>query len=378
MERPSRYQAIVVGGGFFGCSLGLHLRRDLGLQTAILECGDDLMQRASYANQARVHNGYHYPRSILTGLRSRLNFEKFVDEFRGCIADDFDAYYAVARHFSKVNAAQFGLFCRRIGAPISRAPQEVRKLFNPDLIEDVFRVTELAFDAEKLKARTWQALREADVEIYLQTEARRVWSSAGREGISIACRNAAGDLTLESREVYNCTYSRTNRLLVDSGCRAITLKHELTELALVEPPEALRKMAVTVMCGPFFSVMPFPPLGVHSLSHVRYTPHGEWRDDPVEPYQDPYAILGASRPRSNARHMLEDAIRYLPCLAESRYVSSLWETKTVLPVSEGDDSRPILFVRDPAIPGLTCIMGGKVDNIYDMIDFATAHRRDAT
>ena len=28
----------------------------------------DLMQRASYANQARVHNGYHYPRSLLTAL----------------------------------------------------------------------------------------------------------------------------------------------------------------------------------------------------------------------------------------------------------------------------------------------------------------------
>jgi choline dehydrogenase-like flavoprotein len=51
------FDAIVVGGGFFGCSLALHLRRKAGLRVVVLEAGADLMQRASYVNQARVHNG---------------------------------------------------------------------------------------------------------------------------------------------------------------------------------------------------------------------------------------------------------------------------------------------------------------------------------
>lgn len=42
----------------------------------IIEKDCDLMQRASYGNQAKVHNGYHYPRSILTARRSRVNFSK--------------------------------------------------------------------------------------------------------------------------------------------------------------------------------------------------------------------------------------------------------------------------------------------------------------
>ena len=49
MNEREHYDAIVVGGGFFGCSLALHLRRKLGLEVAVLEMGPAPMERASYA-----------------------------------------------------------------------------------------------------------------------------------------------------------------------------------------------------------------------------------------------------------------------------------------------------------------------------------------
>ena len=63
------------------------------------------------------------------------------------------------------------------------------------------------------------------------------------------------------------------------------------------------------------------------------------------------------------------AERYLPCMVDCDYEDSLWEVRTVLPMSEYDDSRPILYVEDCGLKGLTCILGAKIDNIYDMIDF---------
>jgi hypothetical protein len=66
--------------------------------------------------------------------------------------------------------------------------------------------------------------------------------------------------------------------------------------------------------------------------------------------------------------MVKDAARYVPMLAECRYEESLWEVKTVLPRSDVDDSRPILVRRDHGLAGLTCILGAKVDNIYDVFD----------
>ena len=65
--------AVVIGGGFYGCMLAAHLRQ-AGGRVVLCEKHDDILERASHTNQARVHNGYHYPRSMLTGLRSRVNF----------------------------------------------------------------------------------------------------------------------------------------------------------------------------------------------------------------------------------------------------------------------------------------------------------------
>jgi hypothetical protein len=40
----------------------------------------------------------------------------------------------------------------------------------------------------------------------------------------------------------------------------------------------------------------------------------------------------------------------------------------VLPRSEVDDSRPVLYRQDCGLPGLTCMLGAKIDNIYDVLE----------
>ncbi|MGH7222539.1 MAG: hypothetical protein ACRELF_04890, partial [Gemmataceae bacterium] len=72
--------------------------------------------------------------------------------------------------------------------------------------------------------------------------------------------------------------------------------------------------------------------------------------------------------RSHFIWMLRDATRYLPILNECRYVDSLWEIKTVLPRSEFDDSRPILFQRHHGLENLHCVLGAKIDNVFDLLD----------
>jgi hypothetical protein len=55
-------------------------------------------------------------------------------------------------------------------------------------------------------------------------------------------------------------------------------------------------------------------------------------------------------------------------LRDCRYVRSLWEVKTVLPESGANDSRPILFKRDSGAPNVISLLGGKIDNIFDLAD----------
>jgi glycine/D-amino acid oxidase-like deaminating enzyme len=362
----AHYDAAIIGGGFFGCRLALALA-ETGARVVVLEREAELLQRASYRNQARVHQGYHYPRSVLTALRSRVNFPRFVEEYRECIVDGFDHYYAIAKvsSMSKVSAAQFRTFCARIGAPLEPAPADVKRLFRRELIDDVFRVVEYAFDAVRLKRRLADDLARAGVEVRLGTDVVDV--RAFDDATAEVRWRADGDADwLCARRVFNCTYAGLNRIRAAAGLPPVPLKFELTEIALIEMPEALRGIGVTVMCGPFFSTMPFPARGLHSLSHVRYTPHASWSEgSDRRPIGDP---LGAEASRrSRFPHMVRDAQRFVPTLAGCRYVESLWEIKVVLPQGELDDSRPILCTHEPGPPAITSILGAKIDNVYDML-----------
>jgi glycine/D-amino acid oxidase-like deaminating enzyme len=147
----SHFDAIVIGGGLYGSSLGVFLARQ-GHKTALLESEAALLTRASYINQARVHHGYHYPRSFMTALRSAVNYPRFLLEFQSCIDTDFEAIYAIAREETKVTAYQFERFCHQIGAPARPASAATQKLFEPSQIEAVFHVREHAFNAARLRA----------------------------------------------------------------------------------------------------------------------------------------------------------------------------------------------------------------------------------
>src|SRR5581483_7031184 len=125
------YTHAVIGGGTYGCFAALSLAELFaGARIAIVEAEADLMRRASYNNQARVHNGYHYPRSVLTALRSRVNAPRFAAEFKDAIYDQFEQVYAIGRQRSNVTAGQFEQFCRRIGAELRPARPGIRRLFD--------------------------------------------------------------------------------------------------------------------------------------------------------------------------------------------------------------------------------------------------------
>lgn len=352
--------AIVIGGGFYGCCLSLHLRAQ-GIRVLLLDQGDRLLGRASLVNQARVHYGYHYPRSYVTAVRSAVNFPRFVSDFGESVVDDFHKLYAIARYNSKVGATQFHAFCRKVGAPIEEALKKHSALFDRDHVEACFTVREHAFNAVKLAEMMSARLAAQGVEIRLNTPVDRVT----REGDGITVKLSDGS-AIRADRVIVAAYSGINTLLRNSDLPQLPMKHELTEIALVRHTAPLDGLGVTVMDGPFFSTMPFPSENAHSFTHVRYTPRGSWND--LEAPADPYAALRAGNFESAFPLMVKDASRFMPGLRATTHVKSLYEVKTVLLQNEGNDGRPILFRRDYAdTPGLSVVMGGKIDNIYDII-----------
>lgn len=365
MFASEKYDVIIIGGGFFGLYIGefFALRKK---RVLLCEKSPACMTRASYNNQARVHSGYHYPRSLLTAQRSCASFPRFVKEFPDAVEKDFEKYYAIGRILGKVTAAQFREFCNRIGAPCETASDRVRKLFDFHFIEEVFRCREYVFDSRTLKNMIQERYLAAGGELALNCEARRVRKDPGGLRVSGTAGGSAFDIV--SGEVFNCTYSHINFINAHSDIELIPLKHEMTEMALVEVPPELEKMGITVMCGPFFSIMPFPDKDLYTFSHVRYTPHYEWYDTDKAHYVSAHEVFDADPRETAFRHIQKDSMRYLPCVRNCCYKDSIWEVKTVLPASEISDSRPILFKPNYGLKGYHCVMGGKIDNVYDAVE----------
>lgn len=359
--------AVIIGGGFYGSMIAIYLARTRKLRRVVLlEQESELLVRASYNNQARVHNGYHYPRSFTTAFRSRVNFPNFVRDWPDVVMQDFVKLYAIARRNSKVNSKQFERFCHDIGAKITPARPEQKRFFDPRLIEDVFLVEEYAFNSTRLAKWLIKELQDLGVEIYYSTIALAISCSRPNKSLVVAIQSKSeGTSSIISRYVFNCTYSGLNQISGDFLGTQTCLKHEVTELALIEVPDELKGIGVTVMDGPFFSLMPFPARGLHTLSHVRYTPHFSWND---EQGIDPYAILNAYDRKTRVDRMVRDAGRYLPSILKARHTDSLFEIKTLLIKNETDDGRPILFEKHGEMPGFYSILGGKIDNIYDILE----------
>ena len=359
-----KYDAIVIGGGFYGAAIAVYLKGKRGFENVLLvEREQDLLQRASYNNQARVHNGYHYPRSFTTAYRSQVNLPRFVQDYPHAIKRDFTKLYAIPRRNSKVTAKQFRRFCHGIGAKLELASDSQKKLFETRLIEEVFLVEEYAFDARKLAKWAKQELYECGVEVRLNTHVQSI-NKAEDSLLMVECESHIQE-TLSSHYVFNCTYSGLNQFTGDFPNTQIKLKHEIAEMALMQAPLELDNLGVTLMDGSFFSMMPFPDRGLHTLSHVRYTPHFSWLD---QAGVDPYQRLVSYHRETRVDRMVRDAVRYMPAIADAKYVESLFEVKTVLVKNEGDDGRPILFERHTLLPNCYSILGGKIDNIYDALE----------
>ena len=69
---------LIIGAGLYGLYAALYCAKR-GQQVEVLEMEKAPFTRATYINQARVHMGYHYPRSLSTAMKSAGYF--FIPRF---------------------------------------------------------------------------------------------------------------------------------------------------------------------------------------------------------------------------------------------------------------------------------------------------------
>ena len=146
--RKERFDKIIIGAGLYGLYSALLCGRR-GERVLVLECDSVSFGRATYINQARVHQGYHYPRSISTAMKSAGYFERFNKDYDFCINREFVKVYATSTNYSWSDGDQFKNFCRAAGIPCEEC--HVESFFKKGMCDGAFITREYTYDAMILK-----------------------------------------------------------------------------------------------------------------------------------------------------------------------------------------------------------------------------------
>ena len=148
MLKTHQFDKIIIGAGLYGLYSALFCCQR-GQHVLVLECDPEPFMRATYVNQARIHQGYHYPRSISTAMKSAGYFERFVQDYAFCINQEFEQVYATSSRYSWSDGKQFQEFCRAANIPCEELCPE--RFFKSDMCDGVFLTREYTYDAMILK-----------------------------------------------------------------------------------------------------------------------------------------------------------------------------------------------------------------------------------
>lgn len=372
MSQFEKTDALVLGGGIFGL-YAAKILLSRGSTVTLIESDTDFFKRASFVNQARVHLGYHYPRSLGTALNSAECFEKFVADFRPAINQEFKKVYAIAERNSFTTAKQFEQFCEILGIPAEKLNED--KFFRKGTVEACYLTREYSFDARGL-ANILRTEIEKSPFFRVSFSDRVISSEQFNNEFDV--RTEKG-LRLRTPLVVNATYSGINGVMETFGFKALPLKYEIYEVGLGNVSKPYEEYGITVMDGPFFSVMPFGLSGFHSITAVEYSP--QFTSNGTLPTFDCQSAKNGctgkaikncdtclDRPQSAFPMMYQLAKKFMKEDFEFNFSKSHFASKTVFEASELDDSRPTCVRVVSKAPKFVTVLSGKVGTIFELED----------
>lgn len=365
------YDKIIIGAGLYGL-YSAELCGRSGQRVLVLESEETPFSRATYVNQARVHQGYHYPRSLSTALKSAGYFRRFQEDYGFCINREFEKVYATSKEFSWSSAGQFRDFCKAADIPCTELCPE--RFFRKGMCDGAFLTREYTYDARILRDYYMDRLKELPtVDLRFGVRIDHMERQEDRFEVHTADRRL-----YESGFLLNATYASTNQISRMLGFETFRIKYELCEIILCNVNEALSGYGFTVMDGPFFSIMPFGRTGFHSLTSVTFTPHSTgYEEVPVFECQERSGgycsaqYLGncnlcPARPASAFPYMANLARKYMREEFVFEYDHSLYSMKPILMSSEVDDSRPTVIRKYGGKPVYVSVLSGKINTVYDL------------
>lgn len=321
----------ILGAGWYGCHIGTALLAD-GHDVAVFDPAPRIFNGASGNIPARLHLGYHYPRSWKTRQACQSHTAEFLETYGPLTAAVPVNLYAVAAVDSLVD---FGTYLRIMDEGLQFTPVDAAS-FGLKNCEGAVMTAERHIVTDLARAHFERALGE------------RVHLGNRDEG-----EGGRWDATID------CTFCSKSAANVDRWEPCLTV--------LLRGPT---HKAVTIMDGPFPSLYPWDEeRGLCSLTSAKWTPL-----DRCGSYAAAARILaetGSGALLERARGMIDSMANFYPDVL----AFELAECRTsirAMPRS-GSDAR----LMDATADGRTLrIRAGKIDAIFDAQRAVTEWLRD--
>ncbi|MBU3964725.1 FAD-binding oxidoreductase [Patescibacteria group bacterium] len=363
-----KVDCIIIGAGIFGLYAASLLVKK-GKKVAIVDKSTKPFSRASAINQARVHSGYHYPRSYETAEKVAYHYNRFVRDFDFAINNSFEQIYAIASNGSKTSAQDFVSFCEKVNIPLKKVNADL--YFKKGSAEAAFIAQECSFDFIKIRDFLVDKVRTS-AHCYYGTGIQSV--EKRNPSYIVALDNG---ICLSAPFVINASYAGINEVIDKFNHQFFDLKYELCEIVLCEVPKEFKNLGITVMDGDFFSVVPFGNSDFHALTSVGHTPH-DVSYDKIPNFRNKAersickmhgvseCVVCSQNLKSAWSKMYKLSRVFLKPNFKIEYKHSKFEIKAILKASENDDSRPTIIKQHTIDPTFVSVLSGKISTIYDL------------
>lgn len=314
---------IVIGGGIFGVTASLVLS-ELGYTVTIVEEKNDILLGASLVNQNRIHYGYHYPRSVNTIKESLIGLESFKTFYGNSINYNFEKFYAISNNNSHISTDEFVKVCNLFNLKLTEKYPD-KKILNTDLIESCWLTDEPIFDYLELKKIIYSKLvKDKNIRVVRNCTISKI------DGSTALLSNG---YKLNYKYLINSTYSNISNVLTDLGYQPLESKYQLCVLPILEYKNDNHRFGVTIMDGPFCSLM---PKGFEKNRYILY----HVKESVIQQH------IGTTKPIwLPIKGFVEDLIinsskNHFPILNDMSLIDSWVTTRLILPEHEFDDARP--------------------------------------
>jgi hypothetical protein len=347
------YDVAIIGAGIFGAEIAIKAK-EAGLSSILLEAKNDILQGASKNNQNRLHLGFHYPRDIETGRQCIKGFNAFKDKYSDCINDNFINAYFVSSNNSFVTSEQFQNHAIALDVPF----KEINLKDFPLKIDNVnygIECEEVVYDCSILRDLVKSHLKLNHIEISLNHKVDNVSKNLDLYKICSSKKSP-----IYAKSVINCSYSDINFITNQLGFEASKNQYEYTVVPIVELD--IPKVGVTVMDGPFMTLLPYGKSNDFLLYHVENSViarensiffNQSWGSPKTAPFKEVDKKIFFNK-------IIKDSMSHLSFLKKAKLKGFLEGPRMVLSKNDKTDARPSIVKKYDET--YITVFSGKIDH----------------